>query len=324
MLYPLKFTPILKERIWGGNKLKELLGKEIPADMPRCGESWEISGVEGSISVVSNGNLAGLSLNELIKTYTHELVGHKQHQKFGNEFPLLIKFIDARELLSVQVHPNDALAARRHGGRGKTEMWYILDAEKDAQLIMGFSRDIERAEYLQRLQNGTLLEILNWEKVAPGDSFLVPAGRVHATGSGIVLVEIQQTSDITYRIYDWDRVDSNGNPRELHTDLALEAIDFSMTSNAKIPPTSQEVVEIVRCSYFTVNKIIIDKKIVRNFSAIDTFIIYICIEGEFEICYVDETKVTIQKGETALVPAKIKNFSVVPVQQSLILEVYTV
>jgi len=231
-LYPIKFQPILKDKIWGGPRLKDILNKSTESD--KCGESWEISSVQGNLSIVRNGFLTGNNLQELIEVYMGDLVGDKIYSLFGIEFPLLIKFIDANDILSVQVHPDDELARVRHDAYGKTEMWYIIDAEENAELIAGFNRDLNRETYIRHLQGKTLKEILNFEKVRKGDVFFTPAGRVHAVGAGILLAEIQQTSDITYRIYDWERVDDKGNPRELHTELALDALDFKFIHSSFI------------------------------------------------------------------------------------------
>jgi len=223
-LYPLKFTPIYKDKIWGGNKIKSVLNKDF-GGLPNCGESWELSGVDGNVSVVSNGYLAGNTLEELLEVYMGDLAGDEVYEHFGNEFPLLIKFIDANDDLSIQVHPNDEMAAERHNSYGKTEMWYVLQADKGSKLQSGFNQQVDQEKYLEKLEKTELTDILNFEEVTAGDVFFIPAGRVHAIGRGILLAEIQQTSDITYRIYDYDRRDDKGNPRELHTDLALDAID---------------------------------------------------------------------------------------------------
>jgi len=229
-LYPLKFKPIFKDKIWGGNKIKTLLNKDF-SPLPNCGESWEISGVQDEISVVSNGFLIGNNLQELIEIYMGDLVGDQVYQKYGIEFPLLIKFIDAHDDLSIQVHPNDKLAMQRHNAYGKTEMWYIIDADRGAKLISGFNTEVTKDAYIKHLENNTLNLILNYEEVKAGDVFFMPAGRVHAIGKGILLTEIQQTSDITYRIYDYNRKGTDGKPRELHTSLALDAIDFKSYDN---------------------------------------------------------------------------------------------
>jgi len=323
-LYPLKFTPICKEKIWGGEKLRELLNKKFD-ELPNCGESWEISGVENEISVVSNGFLKGNNLEELIEIYMGDLVGEKAYDKFGIEFPLLIKYIDAKDNLSIQVHPNDELAEERHGTFGKTEMWYVIQADKGAKLITGFNRQLDKKAYLEYFENGQLEEILNYEEAKAGDVFFIPAGRVHAIGGGILLAEIQQTSDATYRIFDFNRLDDHGNPRELHTDLALDAIDFKFEKNyrASYTPVDNVSTTLVECKYFTTNLLPIAQKVERDFAARDTFVIYMCLEGEYTLTW-EEGDMVVKKGETILVPALINNFSLDPLDGNTtrLLEIY--
>ena len=250
MLYPIKFAPILKEKIWGGQKLKTLLNKA--SDLPNIGESWEISDVEGDTSIVSNGSLIGKSLKDLLETYKSDLLGEKNYKVFGNKFPLLIKFIDAKEDLSIQLHPNDQLAAKRHNSFGKTEMWYTLQADEGSNLIVGFNQDMTPEKYLSHLENKTLTEILNFDNVKVGDTYFIEVGRIHAIGAGVMVAEIQQTSDITYRVYDWDRVDDDGNERELHNDLAIDAFDFKMPDNFRVAYSKIENQsnQMVSCPYF--------------------------------------------------------------------------
>ena len=307
-LYPLKFTPICKDKIWGGNKLHDLLNKEFP-ELPNCGESWEISGVQDDISVVSNGFLTGNSLEELIEVYMGDLVGEKVYEKFGTEFPLLVKFIDANDYLSIQVHPNDELAMERHDSFGKTEMWYVVQADPGSRLISGFSRKVDQDEYLVSVENGTLEEILNYEEVTAGDVFFIPAGRVHAIGKGIVVAEIQQTSDVTYRIYDFNRVDDKGNPRELHTDLAVDAIDYSFETNyrTEYKAIDNQSVILVDCPYFTTNILTLSTTVERDFTELDTFVIYTCLDGECTLSWEDES-LPVHKGDSVLVPAQVTNF----------------
>ncbi len=321
-LYPLKFKPILKDMIWGGSKLRTILGKEGASD--KCGESWEISDVEGCSSVVANGFLAGNTLNELIEIYMGDLVGDKVFDEFGIRFPLLIKFIDATDKLSVQVHPDDEMALREHQSFGKTEMWYVMQAEAGAELIVGFNKPINPETYLEYLNNQRLEEILNFEKVKTGDVFFLPAGRVHAIGAGLLIAEIQQTSNITYRIYDWNRVDMNGKPRELHTELALKAIDFKPVQNFK---TNYELKlnktsELVSCKYFTTNILEFDREIEKDYGSIDSFVIYMCLEGKMILKPINQEPVHLRMGETLLIPAEIKNVYLEPTEKSKILEVY--
>lgn len=322
-LYPLKFEPIFKDKIWGGNKLNKKLNKTGASD--KCGESWEISGVEGSLSVVKNGFLAENNLQELIEIYMGELVGEKVYDKFGIEFPLLIKFIDANDDLSIQVHPDDKLANERHNAYGKTEMWYILDAEEKSQIISGFKEEINEEKYLIAFQNNKLTDILNFHKVNKGDVFYIPAGRVHAICKGIVLTEIQQTSDITYRIFDWNRVDDSGKPRELHTDLAIKAIDYKRYNDYKINfnKIPNEFNEIIQNQYFTTNYLTFNKTINRDYFALDSFVIYICLSGKAIIDFDDrEETETIKSGETILIPASLSSINLKPIGETEILEVY--
>lgn len=323
-LYPLKFTPICKDKIWGGNKLNELLNKQYPG-LPNCGESWEISGIQDEVSVVSNGFLKGNNLEELIEVYMGDLVGDKVYEKFGTEFPLLVKFIDANDNLSIQVHPNDELSLERHDAFGKTEMWYVVQADPGARLISGFNRKIDKEGYLKYFNNGQLEEILNYEEAKAGDVFFMPAGRVHAIGKGIVVAEIQQTSDVTYRIYDFNRLDDQGNPRELHTDLAVDAIDYKYVANYRTDYQSVDdiSVKLVDCEYFTTNLLPLTTSVERDFADFDTFVIYTCLEGQCTIKW-DGENIDFEMGESVLVPALINNFvlSTVNGSTSKLLEVY--
>jgi mannose-6-phosphate isomerase len=300
--YPIKFIPILKETIWGGEKLHTVLHKENLSN--HIGESWEISGVRGNQSVVSNGSFKGKLLNELIDSYKDNLIGHFNYQKFGTTFPLLFKFIDANDDLSIQLHPNDDLAIKRHNSFGKTEMWYVVDAEKDAKLYIGFDKKYTKEEYLNKFNNGEILEIVNEIPVKKGDTFFIETGTVHAIGKGVLVAEIQQTSDITYRIFDWNRTDKNGISRELHTELAIDAFDFSKTKPRNISSAirTNESVKLVECEYFKTNKLAINKNLIKDISQLKSFIVYMCVEGEGTIS-IANSKETIKKGETVLIPA---------------------
>ena len=321
-LYPLKFDPILKDKIWGGKKLRNVLNKANASD--KCGETWEISAVQENISVVSNGFLKGNSLQEVIEVYMADLTGEETYKKFGIEFPLLIKFIHSGDDLSIQVHPDDEMAQKRHKAYGKTEMWYILEAEKDARLIVGFNQDVDKKKYVEHLKNMKLPDILNAEKVQSGDVIYLPAGRVHALGKGILLTEIQQTSDITYRIYDYGRKDENGKPRELHNDLALDAIDFKHYEQHKTPYKSavNETNKMVSCKHFTSNIIWFDQPLKKDYTLLDSFVIYICVEGGGSIAYNNGQSVSIIKGETVLIPAELDKITLNPDKPTKLLEVY--
>ncbi|HSO89390.1 MAG TPA: type I phosphomannose isomerase catalytic subunit [Draconibacterium sp.] len=321
-LYPLKFEPICLEKIWGGNRLKTLLGKNY--NLKNCGESWELSGVEGNISVVANGFLKGNDLSELIEIYMGDLVGDKVYEKFGTEFPLLIKFIDAQDDLSIQVHPNDELSKERHNAFGKTEMWYVLDVAEGALINSGFNQAVDKEKYIEYLENDRLTDLLKYDEAKVGDVFFIPAGRVHAIGKGSMVAEIQQTSDITYRIFDYNRKDDKGNLRELHTDLALDAIDFSFLEDYKTKYTAElnKSTEIVSCKYFTTNILEFDQQIEKDYNKLDSFVIYITLEGNFEIETEEETE-KIGKGETVLIPASIEYLKLNPQNGKVkLLEVY--
>jgi mannose-6-phosphate isomerase len=319
MLYPLKFQPILKDKIWGGQKLQQILNK--PTSSTEAGESWEISDVEGDTSVVSNGTMAGTSLKSMMELHTTDLLGHKNFQQFGTKFPLLIKFIDAKSDLSVQLHPNDALAKARHNSFGKTEMWYVVQADPDSNLIVGFNQPMTKELYLKHLEAKTLESILNFDTVEAGDTYFIEVGRIHAIGAGVLLAEIQQTSDITYRVYDWDRVDSKGNHRELHNDIALEAFDFDMPDNYRVNYSrdAQTSTELVSCPYFTTNVLEVKTSLLVENNH-DSFMIYMCVEGS-AIVKIEGHQTEFSKGETVLIPAGIKSFSI-SANHAKLLEVY--
>jgi mannose-6-phosphate isomerase len=308
LFYPLLFEPIFKERIWGGTKLKEVLNKSFNGQ--QIGESWELSTVENDISVVANGDFKGLNLNQLIEKYPTEVLGIKSIQHFGINFPLLFKFIDAKEDLSIQVHPNDALAKERHNSFGKTEMWYVMQADEKARLVVGFKDKTNRKEYQKHLENKTLVAVLNETPVKEGDAFFLETGTVHAIGGGVLLAEIQQTSDITYRLYDWDRVDANGVGRELHTDFALDAINFEPT-NTKLnyDADKNKSVNLVECPFFKTNILQISEK--YNWKKTkESFTVFMCTEGSFTISML-HFKSEFRKGDTVLIPAIIDSFEII-------------
>ncbi len=321
-LYPLKFRTIFKDKIWGGEKIKTVLGKDF-APLPNCGETWEISGVTGNVSEVAEGALAGKNLQELLATYQGKLAGERVYQKYGNEFPLLIKFIDANDDLSIQVHPDDELAQQRHNSFGKTEMWYIMQADDEAQLTVGFNQPMSREKYLDAFEDGKLMSILNEEDVQAGDVYFLPAGRVHSIGKGILLAEIQQTSDVTYRIYDFDRKDDQGKTRELHVEQALDAIDYQEYDEYKTlyEAKEDEVVDIVKAPYFVTSRLQFTKNTSRDYSDRDSFTIYVCVDGEADI-YNDGKSYSIKKGEACLLPASIKHVELVTSGGFTLLESY--
>ena len=306
--YPLTFEPIYKERIWGGTKLKDFLNKSFEDN--RIGESWELSTVANDVSVVSNGIFAGLNLNELIEKYPTEILGTKSVEKFGLEFPLLFKFLDAKEDLSIQVHPNDELAKLRHNSFGKTEMWFVMQADENARLVVGFKNKTNKNDYLKHLEDKTLVAILNEMSVKKGDTFFLETGTVHAIGAGILIAEIQQTSDITYRLYDWDRKDANGKGRELHNDLAVDAINYEET-NTKVQykKKTNESVNLVDCPFFTTNIL----EVSGNYNwkkKKDSFTVFMCTEGSF-VLVTSNSNSEFKKGDTVLIPAILEEFQII-------------
>ena len=322
VLYPLKFKTIFKERLWGGEKIRTVLGKDF-APIRRCGETWEISAVPGDVSVVAGGPLDGRPLSDLISEYQGELVGHQVYQKFGTTFPLLVKFIDACEDLSIQLHPNDELAQQRHNSFGKTEMWYAFQADAGAKVRSGFNRPMDRDTYLAHLEAKKLDEILNVMDVETDDVFFLPAGRVHSIGKGMLVAEIQQTSDVTYRIYDFDRKDAQGNTRELHTEQALDAIDYTYYDDCKTVYEKRKnaVVNLSDCQYFTTNRLHYDQSVRRDYSAQDSFVIYVCVDGVVSLITA-HTTVTVKKGEAVLLPAAIQSLTLQPKPEFKLLECY--
>lgn len=321
-LYPLKFTPLFKYRIWGGSKLKTVLNKEYIEE--NIGESWEISDVSGVETRVENGFLKGKTLKELTKQFKGDLVGENVYQNFGEDFPILIKFIDAETPLSIQVHPSNEIAKERHDSFGKNEMWYVMQADENAELIVGFDEEINKESYKTHLENNTILDVMHHEFVSKDDTFYIPTGRVHAIGAGVLLAEIQQTSDITYRICDYDRVDAKtGIKRELHNELAIDVIDFKVYNSYK---TSYELKpnvsnKLVHSPYFKTNILSIKGEVKKDYSAIDSFVIYICVEGILAINHKGETY-SLSQGETIMLPSSITNLVLNTSDNTKIIEVY--
>lgn len=320
-LYPLKFSPVFCYRIWGGEKLKTKLNKKYNEDS--IGESWEISNVDQFETKVSEGDLKGATLNDLIQQFKGDFVGESVYKQFGNAFPLLIKFIDAETPLSIQVHPDDALSKERHNSFGKNEMWVVMESDEDAELIVGFNQKITKEDYFNHIKNNTLTTVLNTEKVKKGDVYYIPAGRVHAIGAGVLLAEIQQTSNVTYRIYDYDRVDpQTGSLRELHTELALDAINFDLVDeyktkyNLNVNATNP----LVHSPFFKTNILKVEGHLSRDYSQLDSFVIYISLTGTAKIVVENETY-TLQKGETILLPATLNTIEI-EAENTEIIEVY--
>ena len=317
-LYPLIFEPIIKEKLWGGKNLNKILNKPRMSDYD--GESWELSCVPNNVSVLRNGPLAGKTLTELIEQFRGDLVGEAVYEEHGSRFPLLIKFIDAQQDLSIQVHPDNELAKNRHNSFGKTEMWYVIDSEPDASIIVGFSEPLNVSQYLDYVENNKLMSILNRERAQPHDVFFIPAGRVHTIGKGLIIAEIQQTSDVTYRIHDFDRVDTNGSKRELHNDLAIEAIDFTIPDSYKtIYERSSSEQVIGTSNYFTTKRRLLNKSTTLNFDH-SSCTVLMCIEGSYDVSYFDELP-TISKGDTVLVPSCIEELRLKPLSNGILLEI---
>lgn len=336
--YPIKFETILKKIIWGGNEICKF--KNLNPVEDGVGESWELSEVPGSVSVVANGIYKGKSLTELIAEDPESLLGKTVYKQRGKAFPLLIKFIDARDNLSIQVHPNDELARKRHNASGKTEMWYVISAKPGSKLISGFSKQINPEEYERRIADGTFEEVLKSHEVKSGDVFFMPAGRVHAIGTGIFIAEIQQTSDLTYRLFDYNRKDKNGKTRELHTELAKDAIDYKLYDDLKTVYNTVEndSVKLVDCPYFTTDRISLNAgktannagsteechtvSIARDYSKLDSFVIYVCMHGEGKIQFDGGNVETIRQGETVLIPACMQSTQLSTDSELLLLETY--
>ena len=321
-MYPLKFEPILKQTLWGGDKIISF--KQLNDTRTEVGESWEISAVEGSESIVAEGPDKGMTLTEVLSKYREELLGEANYARFGVKFPLLVKFIDARQDLSIQVHPSDELAKKRHNSMGKTEMWYVIGADKGAKLRSGFSEQITPKEYKDRVYNNTITEVLQEYDIQPGDVFFLPAGRVHSIGAGAFIAEIQQTSDVTYRIYDFDRKDAKGNARELHTDLAREAINFEVLDDyrTQYDVVENEPIELVACPYFTTSLYDMTEEITCDYSELDSFVIFVCVEGSCTLYDNEKNEVSFKAGETVLMPASTQEVTIVRNGKVKLLETY--
>ena len=305
----IKFRPILKQVLWGGNKIIPF--KQLDADMEQVGESWEVSGVKDNESIVANGQYEGMKLNDLVAFLKGDLVGKENYERFGNEFPLLIKFIDASKQLSIQVHPNDEQAKAKGLKRGKTEMWYIMESAPNATLLSGLKRAITPEEYKAMVENDTITDALCKYRVGEGDVFYLPAGRIHSIGAGTFLAEIQETSDVTYRIYDFKRKDKDGNYRQLHTEAAAECIDYSVENDyrTKYKARKNEGVELAQCAHFTTSVYDLDEPMLLDYSELDSFVVLIALSGECTLSTGD-TETQLRAGETVLLPATTQTLSV--------------
>lgn len=321
-MYPYLFQPILKEIIWGGTDIRPFKG--MTPTQEKIGESWELSHVDGDFSVVTYGADKGKTIDELIREYGESLLGAGVMKRFGTRFPLLIKFIDAWDDLSIQVHPDDALAEKRHHSFGKTEMWYVIKATPDAALYCGFSQPIDADEYVRRVEDNSIMEVLKRYDVTAGDVFFLPAGRVHAIGAGCFIAEIQQTSNITYRIYDYNRKGADGKGRELHTELAKDAIDYTFQSDYRTHYTPQPgaAVELVQCPYFTTRLLETETPMMRDYATLDSFVVYICMAGSVELRDDNGNELTVSQGQTVLFPATTQSVTLKPAPQAKLLETY--
>ena len=321
-MYPYLFQPILKEIIWGGTDIRPFKG--MTPTQEKIGESWELSHVDGDFSVVTYGADKGKTIDELIREYGESLLGSEVMKRFGTRFPLLIKFIDAWDDLSIQVHPDDVLAEKRHHSFGKTEMWYVIKATPDAALYCGFSQPIDADEYVRRVEDNSIMEVLKRYNVTAGDVFFLPAGRVHAIGAGCFIAEIQQTSNITYRIYDYNRKGADGKGRELHTELAKDAIDYTFQSDYRTHYTPQPgaAVELVQCPYFTTRLLETETPMMRDYATLDSFVVYICMAGSVELRDDNGNELTVSQGQTVLFPATTQSVTLKPAPQAKLLETY--
>ncbi len=309
-MQPIKFQPLLKQTLWGGDKIVTF--KHLDSQLENVGESWEISGVKDNETIVKEGPLKGKSLNEVVAEQKDRLVGKDNYQRFGDEFPLLIKFIDARQDLSIQVHPNDEIAHKQGKPRGKTEMWYLMESEPGAKLYSGLKKQITPDQYKEMVDNDTICDALAQYEVKEGDCFFLPAGRIHAIGSGCFLAEIQQTSDVTYRIYDYKRKDKNGNYRELHTKLAAESINYQVENDYRTHYVGRlnKGVSLVQCPYFCTAVYDLNEPMTLDYSELDSFVILIGLKGEGRITDNEGNEVSIMAGDTLLIPATTETLSV--------------
>lgn len=321
-MYPLKFQPILKSILWGGEKI--IPYKQLTSDLKQVGESWELSGVKGNESVVANGEYTGKTLPQLIAEQGEQLLGKANYARFGGEFPLLIKFIDAQQDLSIQVHPDDKLAWERHQSKGKTEMWYVVDADPGARLRSGFAKQVTPAQYEASVEDNTITDILKEYEIHAGDLFFLPAGRIHSIGAGSFIAEIQQTSDITYRIYDFNRRDAKGNTRELHTEQAKGAIDYAVLPDyhTDYEQAQDREVELVSCPYFTTSLYDLTEPMTLDYATLDSFVVMICVGGKGEIEDNNGNKLPLHQGETVLLPATTQSLRIKPSEGMKVLTSY--
>lgn len=324
-IYPLKFLPLFKQRVWGGNKIATELGVDY-SPLPSCGELWCLSGLREQETVIANGFLAEAVLEEVIEMYTDELLGEENYAEFGTDFPLLLKIIDANDNLSVQVHPDDDYAERNGLGNGKNEMWYVLQADKDAQLFNGWNKNMTKAEVINRVRENNLIEVLNCERVERGDLFYIPAGLVHSLGKGCMVAEVQQSSDTTYRLYDWGRVDENGKSRTLHMEESLQVLNLkgqNRSGKVHYHYNPDKTNNMLTTPFFTVNHIHCFQGLKKDYSALDSFIIYFCVGGGGFI-ETENGRIPMRAGEAMLIPAVCQATFIQPQPNMEILEIFIV
>lgn len=322
-IYPMKFTPILLSKVWGGDKIKKTYSSAINSELENIGEMWCLSDVEGNRTEVENGPFAENTVSELSEIFMDDLLGEKIFDKYNKDFPLLIKIIDAKDFLSVQVHPNDELANKNHGLKfGKSEIWYVLEADENAEIVLGFNKKLDAIELKKIIENGSLKEVLNFEKVNKGDIINIPAGMVHALGNGLLIAEVQQTSDITYRLYDWDRKDSNGKGRELHIEESLIALNFDLKPEIirSVKTNENSSKTLINTPYFETNLININSKLKKDLSEFDSCVIYFAVEKDFKITF-NNDELTIKQGECVLVPALTESVNLESFQSSKVIEI---
>ena len=311
-LYPMLFEPNLHTKLWGSTHLTTW--KELPAQ-PHIGESWEVSAVPTSPSVITNGTWAGYTLNEVIRKMPEAMLGKTVATHYQNQLPILVKLIDTSDKLSVQVHPDDAMARRIHNQQGKSEMWYVIQAQEDACIYAGFQQELTPETYAEKVANGTIIDALAKHEVHAGDVFYLPAGRIHAIGKGVLLAEVQQTSDITYRIYDYDRLDLNGEKRELHTDLAAQALDYTVYPNYRNAYQDQidEASPCLDTEHFSVRVLSLTNPMRRNMVTYDSFVIATCVQGQCTIrIRSTHDEVSLREGFSCLIPAAIADYDIIP------------
>ena len=313
MFYPLLFKPNLHRLVWGGGRLLKYKGLEGSDES--IGESWEISAIPSSVSIIANGEWQGQDLNSILDKYPDAILGKKVNEKYKGKLPLLVKLIDAKQDLSIQVHPNDEYAQHKHGKSGKSELWYVINADEGSQLYTGLKHTVSKEELKRRVEDGTIIEVLAAHKVKAGDVFYIPSGRIHSICGGILLAEVQQSSDITYRLFDYNRKGLDGKPRELHIDMGLDAIDYKVEDNYRTlyKDCNNKAVQVVKTPYFSIRVMELTKSFHRNLLKYDSFVISLCIEGDCMI-HVRSTgeDYILREGNSTLIPAIIADYDVKP------------